>query len=617
MLSKGVRSTIKRAWQEFFGSSTIRMWPSLGAFKGYSRGALKADFGAGLNVALLGLPQGMAYAAVAGVDIVFGIMATAIAAVFGTFFSSARFTMLGPSNATAFMIYSFFVTYPGKLDQINSLIPLLSLMIGVVLILGAFLRAADLGQYISRSVIVGYLSGAAILIMVGQVKHVLGVQMVPEGGDAATDTPRSLFGMVWRLVEQVPNASWAAVSLGVGTIIVYLLLQQKWRRLPVFAITLVLGCLCASALATVDGLGFGPELARYEAFTPADLVPSSPFHFASGDVFQEMGALFGLALAVAFLASLEGGLMAKSMASRSGDRVDANQDLYGLGVANIACSLGGGMPSSASLTRSALNFESGARTALSAAFSGMLCLLGAVALSQMVAYIPKAVLAGLVIAVAVSLINRKNIRICLGATKSDATSLIVTFGATLVMPLHVAIFVGVTTSVMLYLRKAARPDLVEYGFTDDGNLAESSKRNIPAISIVHVEGDLFFGAADLFRSQIQRTLADENLKVIILRLRNARNLDATSVMALADLVREVNKRERHLVISGITKSIYAVLKNSGMIDVVGRDNIFLMSPENPNISTRNALMRAQELLGTAEADIQIYVDRNKERNEPS
>ena len=103
--------------------------------------------------------------------------------------------------------------------------------------------------------------------------------------------------------------------------------------------------------------------------------------------------------------------------------------------------------------------------------------------------------------------------------------------------------------------------------------------------------------------------------MIILRLRNARNLDATSVMALAELVREVKRAERFLLVSGTTKDVYKVLKNSGMVEVIGRDNIFPGSPENPNLATRNALKRAQELLGTREAEIQIFIDKNKSRGE--
>lgn len=611
MAKSRIRKTVTSAWREFVGDSKIKMLPSMAPFRGYGATRIKCDLTAGLNVALLALPQGMAYAAVAGVHIVYGIVSTILAAVIGTFFAASRFTVFGPTNATAFMIYSFFVTYPSLLAQEGELMPILSLMIGVVMIIGGFLRAADLGQYISRSVIVGYLTGAAILIMIGQIKHLFGVSLIPEGGTLA-DTPKSLLSMVWRLAHSLPQISWEPLTLGCVTIAAYLWLSRKFAKLPVFGLVLVASCVVSFVLSYFLP-GFA-EIARYESFVPGDLMPSVPD--IPVDSYADMLApLFGLALAVAFLASLEGSMMSKSLASRSGDKVDVNQDLYALGVANVACAVGGGMPSSASLTRSVLNYQSGARTAVASAMGGVICLLGALALSSLVAWIPKASLAALVIGVAVSLINRKNIRICLGATKSDAITLLTTFASTLVMPLHVAIFVGVGTSVILYLRKAARPELVEYDFMDDGNLAKSEKRRIPAISIVHVEGDLFFAAAELFRNQVQRTLHDENLKVIILRLRNARNLDATSVMALADLVREVKRAERFLLVSGTTKDVYKVLKNSGMVEVIGRDNIFPGSPENPNLATRNALLRAQELLGTREADIQIFIDKNKQHGE--
>ena len=135
-------------------------------------------------------------------------------------------------------------------------------------------------------------------------------------------------------------------------------------------------------------------------------------------------------------------------------------------------------------------------------------------------------------------------------------------------PLHVAIFIGVAVSISLFLRKASRPHLVEYEFSDEGELREMGEkrsRPIPAISIVHVEGDLFFGAAELFRTQIQRTVSDEAIKVIILRLKNARHLDATSVMALEDLIRFMRDKGLHLIVSGASRDVYRVLKYSGVL----------------------------------------------------
>jgi SulP family sulfate permease len=216
-----------------------------------------------------------------------------------------------------------------------------------------------------------------------------------------------------------------------------------------------------------------------------------------------------------------------------------------------------------------------------------------------------------VICIAVSLVNRRNIRICLRATKSDAFVFVVTFFATLMVPLHVAIFTGVGLSIMLYLRKASQPSLVEYEFNKEGNLAEAARhaqRQNPSISIVHVEGDLFFGAAELFRTQIQRTCADANLRVIILRMKNARHLDATSVMALEELVRTMRTSGRDLIVSGAGKDVYRVLRDSGVLDTVGRENFFMGSAQNPNLSTRNALKRAQQIIGVKEAEVQIFYD---------
>ena len=201
--------------------------------------------------------------------------------------------------------------------------------------------------------------------------------------------------------------------------------------------------------------------------------------------------------------------------------------------------------------------------------------------------------------------------------------LVITFIATLLAPLHVAIFIGVAISIMLFLRKASRPYLIEYEFSDKGELremGEKRQRPIPSISIVHVEGDLFFGAAELFRTQIQRTVSDPAIQVIILRLKNARHLDATSVMALEDLILFMREKGLHLIVSGATREVYRVLKKSGILITLqdgcdrrgGESNIFLTNPRNPNLSTRAALKRAQQLLGTDKADIRIFYDPSQQ-----
>ena len=151
-------------------------------------------------------------------------------------------------------------------------------------------------------------------------------------------------------------------------------------------------------------------------------------------------------------------------------------------------------------------------------------------------------------------------------------------------------------------------------------MGEKRKRPNPAISIVHVEGDLFFGAAELFRNQVQRTASDPSLKVLILRLKNARHLDATSVLALEELIKFMRSKDRHVIISGAPKEVYKVLRKSGTLKLIqegtdreaGESNLFMYRPSNPNISTRDALKRAQQLLGGQKADVRIFYDPGKD-----
>jgi SulP family sulfate permease len=190
----------------------------------------------------------------------------------------------------------------------------------------------------------------------------------------------------------------------------------------------------------------------------------------------------------------------------------------------------------------------------------------------------------------------------------------VTWCAGLLFRLDVALYIGAGTSFVFFLRKVGVPELQEYGFTDQGQLAavdRKSERPIPDISIVHVEGDLFFGAAEIFLEQMRRVCDDPNLKVIVLRVRNAHHLDATCALAIEEFLRFARARGRHVIVSGAHRGIYRVFRTSGLLALLGRENFFMNSPSNPTIATRNALRRAQKLLGTRQANIRIYVDPTK------
>jgi SulP family sulfate permease len=585
--------------------SALDPFPLRRTLRGYGRRSFFADFKAGLSVSMLDIPQGMAYALIAGLPLQYGITCSAVAALVGPLLASSRHTIFGPTNATAFMVFSYFAAYP----QLNRLtmMPLLVFMTAALLIAGAFLRVADLTQFISRTVVVAYVTGASILITVNQLPSLLGIpsEVLQDGTRVIITLP----GHLYRIFTHVDHAQWMSVIFAAVTLACFLGIKRWLPRLPVFAATLVLVSLMGLIPAA---LGLEVPTFRNAAFSWSELLPPFP-DFISGGALANASRLFGLAMALAFLATLENSAMAKTLAGKTHQRFDPNQDMLALGAANLACAYFSGMSASCSLTRSALNHAAGARTGLASMCNGFFCLLGALTIGGAVAFIPRAALAMLVVCVAVSLFNRRHIFISVNATRSDAVVFVITLLATLMLPLHVAIFVGIGVSVVLYLRKASRPSLVEYEFNEEGHLLEARQggRQHPAISIVHVEGELFFASAELFRTQIQRSCADPNLRIVILRLKNARHVDATCAMAIEELVRTLRADGRDLIVSGVVKDLYRVLKDSGLVEVIGKDNIFPASPANPNLSTRNALRRAQQILGIKDADVRIYYDPSK------
>lgn len=593
---------VKQLFQYVRKHNHLRYFPLRSSLSGYNAKKATSDMRAGLNVALLAFPQGMAYAAIAGLPIQYGIFGSAVAAMLGPILSGSRFIVLGPTNATSVLVFASFLGM-GIVEQSEKLglISLIVLLSGVFLVLGAFLKVANLIQYISRSVVTGYITAAAIYIIINQLKKALGFEFtLPEGSTFLT--------VIWLTIKNLPMTHWPTLVISLVTAGMFWCLQRWFKALPNVAITLVV----VSALAFgfnsfLDSQGIATAIKTLSAIDATQWTVSlPPLH---GDLVSKVASV---ALVIAFLSVLEGTSIGKSLASRAGQKLDSNQEMLGMGLANIGCALYQGMPASGSLTRSQLNWNSGAATPLASIISGLLCAIGAYALGPYIKYIPVSVLGVLVIAIGLSLINRHVLRVVWNATGSDRIVFITTFAAALLIRLDFAIILGTGTSVLLFLRKAAQPELTE--FSPDGAPAGSgSPSSAPEISIVHVEGDLFFGASELFRDQMRRVCEKPALKVVLLKMRNAYHLDATSVLALEELVRYMREQDRTLLVSEVRKDAVRIFKNSGLIDIIGRENIFPDNPSNPTLATAKALKHAMQFMGTRDADVHIYLGKSKKQ----
>jgi len=584
----------------------LNFFPLKEVITSYSREDMRGDWRAGLNVALLAFPQGMAYAAIAGLPIQYGIFGSAIAALLGPILSGSRFIILGPTNATSVLIFASLLGL-GVTDVSAKvgLVPVIVLLSGIFLILGAFLKVANLIQYISRSVVTGYITAAAIYIIINQLKKVLGYDFtLPEGS--------TFLDVIWLTLTHIPETQWPVFVLSLLTALTLYFLNKYWKGLPNVAITLLLMSIVGAGWGhLLEGLGLADAIQTHRAVNAADWTLIFPS--LRPDLISNLAST---ALVVAFLSVLEGTSIGKSLASRAGKKLDANQEMLGMGLANIGCAFYQGMPASGSLTRSQLNWSSGGRTPFSSIYSGLIVAAGAYILGPYTRFIPVNVLGVLVIGIGLSLINRHVLRVVWNATKSDRVVFLTTFIAALLIRLDFAIILGAGVSILLFLRKAAQPELIEYS-QDELEGAQAEAGSNPEVSIVHVEGDLFFGASELFRDQMRRVCEKPNLKVVILKLRNARHLDATSVLALEELNRYTKENDRHLLISEVRKDAIRIFKNSGLIDLIGRDNIFPDQASNPTLSTAKAIRRAMKILGGQEADVKIFLGGNREaKNQP-
>ena len=571
----------------------LDFFPARRVFREATCSTLQADARAGLNVGLLAFPQSIAYSLIAGLPPQFGLCSSGVGAIVGPLFSGSRFIVFGPTNATAILLFSGMTAAGIAEDNRVAVLPLFVLMVGAFQLLGSLLKVSQLLTYISRTVVTGYLTAAAALIVANQIQNALGFNV----SGAST-----FFAVVAGTLRKLSDTRGPELLMSVTTLACYLAITRFAPRLPNVASTLVLMALLA--------LGF-----EWLGWPLAYLAGFSLHHvnlFGVHMNFELIGQLASPALAIAFVGILEGSSVGKSLASRSGERLNVNQELYGMGMANVASAFFGGMAGSGSLTRSTLNWSSGARTALGTVASGVVVLLLLFSLGFLVGAIPKAALAVVVVCIGCSLFNSHRIRMALRTTRSDATVFAVTCGSALLFNLDSAIYLGAFTSVFLFLRKAGVPELVEYNFNPQGQLAElpdKAHRHAPGISILHAEGDLFFASTDIFVQQIREVIKDPNLKVIILRLKNARHLDATCVLAIEELLDFLRSGGRHLLVSGADTEILRVFRNSGLLQKLGLENFFPEVAGNPTVSTRNALKRAQQLLGPHKPELRIFVDQ--------
>jgi len=549
--------------------------------KRYLRGKFRADLTAGLTVAMVVIPQSMAYAAIAGVNPIYGLFTAIIPTIIGALFGSFQYLITGPTNPTALVTASVLMAYSDRSDYLQFVLAL-AVLAGLFKLILGILKLGSITRYISNSVLVGFLSAAGILIIAGQLGNLLGLSIVKSGG---------LWTILSSLTDNLTNIGGASIIIGISSILLMILIRTINRKLPAALITIAI----TSFLVYFTGWGQNGIGLVTDFGLPEKLGLS--FHIPNISIaeFFNLG-ISGMAVAVFGL--MEAVSIAKSMSQMTGDRLDPSKEMIGQGLASFMGGFFYCMPSSGSPSRTVINIVNGAKTRFSAIFSGLSVLFFLLLFSRLIGFIPIPALAAVVIVSSAGLINFELISLTWQSSTQSRIVMIITFISTLVLPLEYAIYLGVVSTILIYLGQSSHLQMNYILEDEKGQFIEKSLDRIedqhPRIAILNVEGDLYFAAIESLQEQVERIL-DTDVKILILRFRRTHLLASTGVVALNQMIRTAKKKNVEILFCGVHDEIQDTLESGGVIRKVGPSRTFIASDVIFD-STQRALEKAKEIL---------------------
>lgn len=548
----------------------------------YFRGKFQADLSAGLTVSMVVIPQSMAYAAIAGINPIYGLFTAIIPTIIAAIFNSFPFLITGPTNPTALVTASVLVSYINRADYFEFVIAL-AIIAGVFNIIFGLLKLGYITRYISNSVLVGFLTAAGFLIIGFQIGNLFGVELSRDGG---------FWGLISNLFSGFSTINLYTLIVSTFSISLMLLLRSLNRKLPAALITIVL----ASLLVFLTGWSQDQNvLVVRDTGLPEQI--SLGFHFPKIGLedFAEI-ALAGAA--VALFGFMETTSIAKPMSQLTGKPFDPSRQMIGQG---LACFVGGFfqcMPASGSPSRTVINVVNGAKTRFSAIISGLGVLAFLLLFSRLIGFIPISALAAVVIVSSAGLINFALIKLTWQSTVKSRITMVITFVSALLLPLEYAIYLGILTTLLIYLGESSHINLSYILEDQDGKFIELPMKTIKErdaqIVILNIEGDLYFAAVEDLQSQIQEIL-DTPVKVLILRFRRAHLLASTAIMALDQLIQSARKRDIKILFCGIQEEVFEPLEDAGLLDIIGEEHIFL-ADDLIFGSTQRALEEAKAII---------------------
>ncbi len=542
----------------------VKIFPFLVWFRLTTLETIKADFIAGLTGAVIVLPQGIAFATIAGMPPEYGLYTAMVVPIIAALFGSSFHLVSGPTTAISIVVFSAISKYAViESEEFVAMALTMTFLAGVYQFAFGLAKFGMLVNFVSHNVVIGFTAGAAILIASSQVPLMLGVEVF-RGLDFADS---------WlRLFENIGELNLFVLAVGLATLLSAIVVKSFKPKYPNLLIGMFVGGLVAAALSQLtDAIKTVGEIS---VFLPPLSMPDFSLNTLK-DLAPE-------AFAIALLGLIEAVSISRSVAIKSNQRIKPSQEFIGQGLSNIVGSFFSSYASSGSFTRTAVNYETGARTPLSAIISALLLVLIVLLVGPLMTYLPISAMAGIILLVAYNLIDFKHVKKTFKFSKSESSIFLVTFLSTLLLDLEFAIYLGVLLSLMLFIAKTAAPEIHTLAFESGPEENDRKLRTIrttplvqcPQLKIIRIDMSIYFGSINHIQNQINQIVDNQRIYHILIIATGVNFIDLAGVEGLLAENRRLKELGGSLYFVSVKASVEEFLRKVHFIEEIGQDNFF-------------------------------------------
>jgi SulP family sulfate permease len=538
------------------------IFPFLAWFKIVTKDSLKDDFLAGLTGAVIVLPQGIAFATIAGLPPEYGLYTAMVTPIVAALFGSSRHLVSGPTTAISIVVFSAISHHatPGTTEFVTLALTL-TFIAGFYQLGFGLARLGSLVNFVSHTVVIGFTAGAAILIATSQMKHITAIT-IPKGES---------FLHTWvDLFRDASDIDLVVFSIALVTLLIAIAARKIMPRSPYLLVGMIAGSVMALLLKEhSDSIKLVGEI-------PAQLPPFSSPEFS----METIRMLAPEAFAVALLGLIEAVSISRAVATKSNQRIDASQEFIGQGLSNIAGSFFSSYAGSGSFTRSGINYDAGAKTPISAIFAAILLMVIVLLIAPLTAYLPIAAMGGIILLVAYNLVDFHHIKQTLMFSKTESSILLTTFFATLFLELEFAIYLGVLLSLVLFLAKTSTPYIPTLSIDDSDdkrkftNIEKKPIKQCPQLKIIRIDMSIYFGSINHIQKRISQIVENERIYHILIISSGINFIDLAGAEALVSENNRLRQYDGGLYFVGLKSSVYEFAAKSCFVKKIGNHHFF-------------------------------------------